>query len=369
MNPEKAAETVEKDSEFQPHVKKAITISILAMVLAFATLGSTRTTKSVSVGNIQISNTNTIYEFRILRQLVMSTSIDFLNSEVERLESGQDKKAASEHLKSIHRAIDHYQQEIQSLESGSNRDDTKQDLQLKLNDLKAQVQTSKAGDILMVIDDTDAKLALAKAEADYAKAEAEADRTKTDYTRRAALIKSGSVSQEEVTTTNNAYKSAQATMNAAKAAWDQAKVDLDRTTIRSPIDGTVAKRQVELGQRVQIGSPMMSVVPHDVHVDANFKEVQLRKVKIGQAAELTSDVYGSSVVYHGKVVGLSGGTGSAFSLIPAQNATGNWIKVVQRLPVRIELDPAELDAHPLEVGLSVDVDINISNPPETTTGN
>jgi len=144
VNPEKAAETVEKDSEFQPHVKKAITISILAMVLAFATLGSTRTTKSVSVGNIQISNTNTIYEFRILRQLVMSTSIDFLNSEVGRLESGQDKKAASEHVKSIHRAINHYQQEIQSLESGSNRDDTKQDLQLKLNDLKAQVQTSKA---------------------------------------------------------------------------------------------------------------------------------------------------------------------------------------------------------------------------------
>ena len=218
----------------------------------------------------------------------------------------------------------------------------------------------KAGDVLVVIDDTDAKLALDKAEADYAKASAEADRTKTDYNRRAALIKSGSVSQEEVTTTSNAYKSAQATMNAAKATLDQAKVDLDRTIIKSPIDGTVARRQVQLGQRVQVGSPLMSVVPHDVHVDANFKEVQLRKVKVGQPAELTSDVYGSSVVYHGKVEGFSGGTGSAFALIPAQNATGNWIKVVQRLPVRIELDPAELTAHPLEVGLSVDVDIDIS---------
>ena len=141
---------------------------------------------------------------------------------------------------------------------------------------------------------------------------------------------------------------------------DQTKVDLDRTVIKSPIDGTVAKRQVQLGQRVQIGMPLMSVVPHDVHVDANFKEVQLRKMKIGQLAEVRADVYGSAVVYHGKVVGMAGGTGSAFALIPAQNATGNWIKIVQRLPVRIELDPEELAAHPLEVGLSADVDIDIS---------
>ena len=131
--------------------------------------------------------------------------------------------------------------------------------------------------------------------------------------------------------------------------------------IKAPVDGVVAKRQVQVGQRVQIGAPLLSVVPlQNVHVDANFKEVELRDVKIGQLVEVTADIYGDKVVYHGVVSGLSGGTGSASSMIPAQNATGNWIKVVQRLPVRITLDQHELDARPLQVGLSMEAMIDTS---------
>jgi membrane fusion protein (multidrug efflux system) len=124
---------------------------------------------------------------------------------------------------------------------------------------------------------------------------------------------------------------------------DQAQVDLDRSTVRAPVDGVVAKRSVQIGQRVQAGAPLMTVVPvQRIYVDANFKEGQLGKVRVGQRVQLQSDLYGSDVKYSGTVVGFSGGSGSAFAAIPAQNATGNWIKVVQRLPVRIQLDAAEL---------------------------
>ena len=129
----------------------------------------------------------------------------------------------------------------------------------------------------------------------------------------------------------------------ARARRDQAAVDLERTIVVSPVDGIVAKRQVQLGQRVQAGMPLLTVVPvQDMHVDANFKEVQLENVRVGQPVKLHADIYGSSVTYQGTVEGFSGGSGAAFSAIPAQNATGNWIKVVQRLPVRIKLDPLEL---------------------------
>jgi membrane fusion protein (multidrug efflux system) len=149
---------------------------------------------------------------------------------------------------------------------------------------------------------------------------------------------------------------------AAQAKLDSARLNLDRSVIRAPIDGVVTKRQVQVGQRVAQGSPIMSIVPlSQVYVDANFKERQLRGVKVGMPATVTSDLYGGDVVYHGKVVGFSGGTGSSMSLIPAQNATGNWIKVVQRLPLRIALDPKELAAHPLRVGLSMDVEIDLSD--------
>ena len=219
-----------------------------------------------------------------------------------------------------------------------------------------------AGDVLVNIVDTDARLVLARAKADLSKAQADLDRTKLISDRRQALTKSGSVSAEEVSNAKNAFKAAQAVFDIAQVSLEQAQVDFDRTTVHSPIDGVIAKRQVQLGQRVQPGSALMSVVPmQNMHVNANFKEVQLRKVQAGQTAKLTADFYGSSVIFHGRVVGIAGGTGSAFAIIPAQNATGNWIKVVQRLPVRIELDPEELKLHPLQVGLSMQVDIDVSD--------
>lgn len=222
-------------------------------------------------------------------------------------------------------------------------------------------QKVKAGDVLVIIDDADVKLAMVQTTAQLAQMQTNLDRAKIDYDRRQALAESGSVSGEELSTAENAYKAAQAGYNATKAMGDQSQIDLDRTVIRAPIDGVVAKRVVQLGQRVQIGSQLLSIVPLDkVHVDANFKEVQLRNVKIGQPVELESDLYGDNVKYHGKVVGFSGGTGAAFAIIPAQNATGNWIKVVQRLPVRIELDPKELAENPLQVGLSMKARIDIS---------
>ena len=136
-------------------------------------------------------------------------------------------------------------------------------------------------------------------------------------------------------------------------------MDLERTIVVSPVDGIVAKRQVQLGQRVQAGMPLLTVVPvQDMHVDANFKEVQLENVRVGQPVKLHADIYGSSVTYQGTVEGFSGGSGAAFSAIPAQNATGNWIKVVQRLPVRIKLDPADLQNNPLKVGLSMSAEID-----------
>ena len=146
---------------------------------------------------------------------------------------------------------------------------------------------------------------------------------------------------------------------AAKARLAAAQLTLDRTVIRAPIGGIVTQRQVQVGQRVAPGAPVMLIVPLDqVYVDANLKEGQLRDVKIGQSVELTSDLYGGNVVFRGKVIGLGGGTGAAFALIPAQNATGNWVKVVQRLPVRIALDPADLKRHPLRVGLSMEAVID-----------
>ncbi len=223
-------------------------------------------------------------------------------------------------------------------------------------------QKVKTGDVLVVIDDVDAKLAQAQAIAQLAQMQTNLDRAKIDFERRQALAQSGSVSGEELSTAENAYKAALASFDATKARGDQAQIDLERTIIRAPISGVIAKRGVQLGQRVQIGTPLLSIVPLDkVHVDANFKEVQLKRVKIGMPVELEADIYGDDVKYHGKVAGFSGGTGAAFAIIPAQNATGNWIKVVQRLPVRIELDPKELAEHPLQVGLSMKATINISD--------
>jgi membrane fusion protein, multidrug efflux system len=137
---------------------------------------------------------------------------------------------------------------------------------------------------------------------------------------------------------------------------------LHRTQLRAPVAGVIVKRSVEVGQRVAAGAPLMGLVPlDDVWVDANFKEVQLRYIRVGQPVSLHADLYGSHVEYHGKVAGLSAGSGSAFALLPAQNASGNWIKIVQRIPVRIVIDPQDLKDHPLRVGLSMSVEVNVQD--------
>ena len=242
-------------------------------------------------------------------------------------------------------------------------------------------QQIKRGDVLIVIEDTDARLALRQTEADLARARAQVasaasdvERSGIDLHRRQALVASGSVSGDELTKVINGASDARASLNAARAAValaqarvDKAKVDLDRTVIRSPIDGVIARRAVQLGQRVQPSTPLLDVVPvTEMYVNANFKEVQLKKVRPGQSVELESDLYGHKVGFHGVIEGFNGGTGAAFALIPAQNATGNWIKVVQRLPVRIRLNPDELSAHPLRVGLSMSakVDLRSDSAPE-----
>ena len=309
--------------------------------------------------------------------------------------------------------------------------------------LVRDTQAVKQGDVLLRIDPTDARLALAQAEAELARAmrrvkgyvandgglkaqvtareadekraaaqllaaEADMERATIDLQRRQALAKSGSVSGEELTQAQNAFAAAKAQLASAvavqaqaranreaavgakqvnatliegadaetnpevqlaQARRDQAQVDLDRSTVRAPVDGVVAKRSVQIGQRVQAGAPLMTVVPvQQIYVDANFKEGQLGKVRVGQRVQLQSDLYGSDVKYSGTVVGFSGGSGAAFAAIPAQNATGNWIKVVQRLPVRIQLDAAELAKNPLRVGLSMQVTVDTRSGPADAAG-
>ncbi|MDR7008213.1 EmrA/EmrK family multidrug efflux transporter periplasmic adaptor subunit [Paraburkholderia strydomiana] len=269
-------------------------------------------------------------------------------------------------------------------------------------------QTVKAGDPVVVLDPADARVALDQAEANLAQTvrqvrglfaddnqyqaqvaqrQSDLSRAQDDLKRRLTVAQTGAVSQEEISHARDAVKSAQAAVEAAQqqlasnraltanttianhpnvqasaAKVRDAYLNNARNTLPAPVTGYVAKRSVQVGQRVSPGTPLMAIVPLGaVWVDANFKEVQLKHMRIGQPVELTADVYGSSVVYHGKVVGFSAGTGSAFSLLPAQNATGNWIKVVQRLPVRIALDPQELEKHPLRIGLSMQADVSIKD--------
>jgi membrane fusion protein, multidrug efflux system len=285
--------------------------------------------------------------------------------------------------------------------------------------LVSDTQYVRQGDVLVRLDDIDARLALAQAEAELGRAQrrvrgfvandasltaqlaaraadekralSDLERARIDLERRENLASSGSVSGDELTRARNAHDSAKAALAQARSNYaaaagarvanlvliensteqtnpevalararrDQAQVNLERTVIRAPVDGVVAKRSVQVGQQINPGTPVLSIVPlAEVHVDANFKEGQLERVRIGQSVEVVSDLYGSSVKYTGRVVGLSGGTGATFAAIPAQNATGNWIKVVQRVPVRIALDRGELAAHPLQVGLSMHASID-----------
>ena len=207
-----------------------------------------------------------------------------------------------------------------------------------------------------------------------------------DLARRKPLASDHTVSGEEVDHARQAVENARAAMavatkqaeaaqagvagvpvtlhpavQAAKADYVQAWLAVRRNTIVAPVTGYVAKRSVQVGARATPGTPLLSIVPLDqLWVDANFKESELRNIRVGQPAKVEADMYGSKVEFHGKVMGLSAGTGSAFSLLPAQNASGNWIKVVQRLPVRIALDPKELAQHPLRIGLSTTVTVDVS---------
>jgi membrane fusion protein (multidrug efflux system) len=234
---------------------------------------------------------------------------------------------------------------------------------------------------------------IALREADTAKARVDVARTSDDLKRRQSLSGNGAVSQEELRHAQQQFESAQSTLTAAQAGVLAAKEQLtsnqaltegtqvkqqpsvqlaaarlreaylatQRTALLAPVDGYVAKRTVQLGQRVAAGTPLMSVIAlNKVWVEANFKEVQLRNIRIGQPVTLVADQYGKKVSYTGTVSGLGAGTGAAFSLLPAQNATGNWIKVVQRVPVRIALDAKQLTEHPLRVGLSMTAAVDVS---------
>ena len=248
-----------------------------------------------------------------------------------------------------------------------------------------QVRTVYANNETLAADIAVRKAELARARSELAKA-------RDDLDTRAALVDSGAVGKEELKHAQAGLAVAEAASSAAEAAIAAAEERLaanqaltdgivveqhpevqraaarvretylgwSRTRILAPIDGDIAKRAVQVGQRVQPGSNLLSVVPlAHVWVDANFKEVQLGDMRSGQPARLTADVYGNKVEYDGVVVGLGAGTGAAFALLPAQNASGNWIKIVQRVPVRVEIDPAQLAAHPLRVGLSMEVEVDL----------
>lgn len=264
----------------------------------------------------------------------------------------------------------------------------------------------QAGQVLVRLDAADARVALAQAEAQLAQTvrevrtlyarngslealeaqrRSELLRAEEDLARRSPLAASGAVSREDVEHARSAVESGRAALTAAREdlATNRVRTDgtsvgshpsvaaaaakvreaflaLQRTEIVAPVSGYVAKRAVQLGQRVSPGAVLMAVVPLEgVWVDANFKEVQLRDMRIGQPVKLHADLYGGKVEYRGTVAGLAAGTGGAFALLPAQNATGNWIKVVQRLPVRIALEPGQLEKHPLLVGLSMRVRVEV----------
>ena len=279
----------------------------------------------------------------------------------------------------------------------------------------------KAGQPLVKLDTADARVALDQAEAqlaqtvrevrtlyannatlqaqiqtrqaDVTRAQNDFNRARDDVSRRAPLVETGAVGKEEFQHAQAQLATARSALAAAEAALQASREQLSsnesltdgtsvtqhpnvsraaarvreaylawqRVNLPAPVDGYIAKRSVQVGQRVQPGTPVMTVVTLDQSwVDANFKESQLQRVRIGQPATLTADVYGKQVVYHGTVAGLGAGTGAAFSLLPAQNATGNWIKVVQRVPVRIALQADEVKAHPLRVGLSMEVEVDVA---------
>ena len=277
-------------------------------------------------------------------------------------------------------------------------------------------QLVQSGEVLLSLDPADARIAEANAEADLARAvrqvrglfaqreellalieqrEQAARTADDDLRRRGGLIADGAISAEELSHARDAVTTTHANVSAARQQLSQTVAQIDGTTIAdhpqvlaaaavvrnaalalhrtkliSPVRGEVAKREVEVGQRVAPGAPLLAVIPlENVWVDANFKEVQLKRMRAGQPVTVRTDLYGHQVTYHGHLAGIAAGSGNAFALLPPQNASGNWIKIVQRLPVRILLDPQELKAHPLRIGLSttVRVDLHDTSGPLMTT--
>ena len=267
------------------------------------------------------------------------------------------------------------------------------DAEVALDQAEAQLAQTVREVRTMYANNSTLRAQIALREADLARAQSEEARAQDDVSRRAPLVATGAVGKEEFNHSTSQLSAAKSSVVAAQSAvlaareqlssnqtlTDGIAVDqhpnvlraaarvreaylaLHRADLLAPVDGFVAKRSVQLGQRVQAGAPLMSVIAlNQLWIDANFKESQLKNLRIGQPVELQADVYGKKVAYHGAIEGLGAGTGSAFSLLPAQNATGNWIKVVQRVPVRITLDPKELAEHPLRVGLSMDAKVDVS---------
>lgn len=262
------------------------------------------------------------------------------------------------------------------------------------------------GQVLLKFDPSDAEVGLQSAEANLARTvrqvrglysnvagmqaqlaaqKAELQRARDNFNRRQRLAAGGAISQEELSHARDDLAAAQSTFNnvqqqlntsvalvdntevsshpdvrSAAAQLRQAYLANARSTLIAPVTGYVAKRTVQLGQRVQPGTALMAVIPLDrLWIDANFKETQLRQVRIGQPVKIIADLYGSDVKYSGTIDSLGAGTGSAFALLPAQNATGNWIKIVQRVPVRVHIDADELAEHPLRIGLSTSVEVDL----------
>ncbi len=262
------------------------------------------------------------------------------------------------------------------------------------------------GQELIKLDDTDARVALTEAEDQLARVvrqvhtvftsrdelnaivvqrRADLNRAQNDLDRRKNLGKSGAVSAEEISHAEDTRLAAEQALiaaqknlaggaallgrtgvadnpdvQAASAAVVRSWLTLRRTSVRAPVSGYIAKRSAQLGERTSPGNPLLAIVPLDrLRVEANFKEVQLERMRIGQPVRIVADLYGGRVEYNGTITGLGMGTGAAFALLPAQNATGNWIKVVQRVPVRVALDPRELASHPLRIGLSTRARVDI----------
>jgi membrane fusion protein (multidrug efflux system) len=274
--------------------------------------------------------------------------------------------------------------------------------------LTDDTQLVQAGQVLVRLDPVDAEISLARSASALAQAvrqvrqetstaeqydsliatrKIELTRAQADLAKREPLLAANAIAPEEVRHARESVDLAKAALTQAvrqasashalidgtrlqnnpavlqaKTAFRDTWIAAQRNAVVAPVTGYVAERSVQLGQHIQAGQALMTVIPlHALWVDANFKEVQLRNLRIGQPAEVRSDLYGGAFIFHGHVTGMSAGTGAAFALLPPQNASGNWIKVVQRVPVRIEIDDAELSKWPLRVGLSATVTIDTTH--------